>query len=105
MQKEEILSDFPSEVQKQNQYVLNLIYQFGNNMADQEEQLEYVTFKLLGEDVCEDCLCILFNLSDGRYERIKNFYRVGLIFLTTIATSYFAPTTKYTVVSCVKSFR
>ena len=94
MQKEEILSDFPSEVQKQNQYVLNLIYQFGNNMADQEEQFECVTFKLLGEDVCEDCLCILFNLSDRCYERIKNCYRVGLILLTTIATSYFAPTTK-----------
>ena len=77
-QREEILSDFPKEVQKQNQFVLNLINQFGDSLAETEEAMEHIQFTILGKPLCETCLGILFDLSEWRYERIKNFYRVSI---------------------------
>ncbi|KAJ7369538.1 hypothetical protein OS493_038244 [Desmophyllum pertusum] len=74
---EECQQDFPTEVVKQNQFVLNLLHQFGNGNAATENELEDVTFTIMGRSLCEDCLCILFDVSDSRYQRIKNFYRVG----------------------------
>ncbi|XP_073242963.1 uncharacterized protein [Porites lutea] len=74
-EKEECLCDFPAEIIKQNQYVLNLLYQFGNPSAENEEELENVTFMLLGKKLCEECLCVLFNISNWRYQRVKDFYR------------------------------
>lgn len=76
-EKEECLCDFPVEIIKQNQYVLNLLYQFGNPSAENEEELENVTFMLLGKKLCEECLCVLFNISNWRYQRVKDFYRVS----------------------------
>lgn len=77
-QREEILSEFPKEVQKQNQFVLNLIYQFGDSLAETVDAMEHIQFTILGKPLCETCLCILFDLSEWRYERIKNFYRVSI---------------------------
>lgn len=84
MQRDEICCDYPKEVQKQNQFVLNLIYQFGDSMAESEEAMEHVEFTILGKPVCETCLCILYELSDRRYERIKNFYRVSKIYTSNL---------------------
>ena len=81
LDREECLADFPKEIIKQNQYILNLLHQFGNSSATNEKELEEVHFKLLGRCVCEDCLCVIYGLSDWRYERIKNFYCVS-IFIT-----------------------
>jgi len=78
LDREECLADFPKEIIKQNQYILNLLHQFGNSSATNEKELEEVHFKLLGRCVCEDCLCVIYGLSDWRYERIKNFYRVSI---------------------------
>lgn len=75
---EECRQDFPTEVVKQNQFVLNLLHQFGNGNAATENELEDVTFTIMGRSLCEDCLCILFDVSDSRYQRIKNFYRVNI---------------------------
>ncbi|XP_020915411.1 uncharacterized protein LOC110252901 isoform X2 [Exaiptasia diaphana] len=75
--KEEILADFPSKVQAQNQYLLNLMFQFGKSNAETEEDLENLKYTIMGETICEWCLCVLYNISDYRYERVKNFYRVG----------------------------
>ncbi|XP_020915414.1 uncharacterized protein LOC110252901 isoform X3 [Exaiptasia diaphana] len=73
--KEEILADFPSKVQAQNQYLLNLMFQFGKSNAETEEDLENLKYTIMGETICEWCLCVLYNISDYRYERVKNFYR------------------------------
>ncbi|KXJ24444.1 uncharacterized protein LOC110248173 [Exaiptasia diaphana] len=36
----------------------------------------------MGKVICQTCLCILFDVSDWRYERVKTFYRVGAKVIT-----------------------
>lgn len=67
---------------KQNQFVLNLLHQFGNGEATTENELNDVLFKIAGKSLCENCLCVLFGISDRRYERIKTFYQVGTFAIT-----------------------
>ena len=81
---------YPKEIIKQNQFILNLLHQFGNSGATNEKELENVNFKLIGKQVCEDWLCIIYGISDWRYQRIKNFYRVNIVyFLHAVAALMF----------------
>ena len=72
--------DFPKEIIKQNQFILNLLHQFGNSGATNEKELENITLRLIGKQVCEDCLFITHEMSEWRYQRIKNFYRVNIVY-------------------------
>ena len=38
--KEECLGDYPKEIVKQNQFILNLLHQFGDSGAMNEQELE-----------------------------------------------------------------
>ena len=78
--KEECLVDYPKEIVKQNQFILNLLHQFDDSGATNEKELENINFRLNGKEVSEDCLCIIYSISDWRYQRIKNFYRVNVIY-------------------------
>jgi len=71
----------------QNQFVLSLLDQFGNSQATVEEDFENVTFTMKGENLCEDCLCVIYDISDQRYQKIKDFYRVSIsvTFLVSIS--------------------
>ena len=78
--KEECLVDSPKEIVTQNQFILNLLHQFGDSGATNEKELENINFRLIGKEVCEDCLCIIYSMSDWRYQRIKKLYRVNNIY-------------------------
>jgi len=79
IEREEILFEYPAKVLDQNQFVLNLLQQFGHADTDNEDDFENITFTMLGREICEHCLCVLFNLSDWRYDKVKSFYRVCML--------------------------
>lgn len=56
------------------------MHQFGNSGATDEKEMENINFRLSGKLVCEDCKCIIYGISDWRYQQIKNFYTVNIVF-------------------------
>ena len=56
--------------------------------ASNEKEMENVNFKLIGKPVCEDCLCLIYGISDWGYHGLKNLCTINIVSFSVIHCIY-----------------